>query len=329
MDFANLTDFPAKMAAGSTGETEMLYVVACKVTYALDRSWLVPVPPDQAWPVFDNPFFFEGITLGPEMDFRKNGVDLLVFGCAVAPHSEPARHMRIGVECGRLCHHVEIFGERFWSGSGKKLVPSNPEPFLEMPLTNDRAFGGTGLIDGLEMPHAVNPAGKGFYLSASDAAGKCLPNLERPDSLIQRWEDQPRPACFFKPAGNLEAGDSTTQDSQARVIRLLESGFNQTVPELVARREDLGSHLRLTGFSADGSIVFPMPRLSGPTVHASAGALRSCFPSIISSLVVLAPERVVVVTYLCLVRYLFRPMEKRHIELRWTESSKVGPIPGR
>jgi hypothetical protein len=326
VEFTNLTGFPARMVTGSTGDTEMLYVIVCKVTYVLDQGWLIPVSEDQAWPVFDQPFVFEGTSLGPELDFRKQGVDLLVFGNAMARHGEPTQQMKVAIKCGRMRHEMEVFGDRRWGNSDSGLVPSEPEPFLEMPLRHDRAYGGKAVLDGIEMMHSANPEGRGLYLTEEEATGSPLPNLERPDDLIRHWTDQPRPACFFKLPGILDATGIPEKDPEAALLAKTESAFNDAAPELIAEASDLGDTLRLIGLSGDGDIVFPMPPQTGPTAYVSVGLLRSQFPSRVSSLVVLARDRTLIVTYRCLFRCLFRPLEKRCAELRWTADVKAGPV---
>ncbi len=326
MEFSNSTDFPAQFLPGSTSDREMLGIIVCKVTYLMDQGWLIPAPPDQAWPVFDKPFTFQDVILGPELDFRKNGVDIFVFGNAVSPLEKQTRHMRLAVETGRLSWQVDVFGDREWIRSRKKLISSEPALFEEMPLTNDRAYGGTAIWDEMELVHSVNPEGRGFYMSEAEAEGKPLPNLERPDTLIQTWEAQPLPACFFKPKGVAADPDAAAEDLEKMVCDMLEPLFNQTVPELVANPDDLGDQLRLLGFSPEGELIFPMPRRVGPTAHVSVGNLRSRFPSALSHLIVLAREQVLIATYLCLFRYLFRPMEKRYAELRWTDPPEVKPV---
>jgi hypothetical protein len=91
----------------------------------------------------------------------------------------------------------------------------------------------------------------------------------------------------------------------------------------------LGPDISLSGFDADGDLRFPLPPEKalpgewGPTVYASVGDLKSRFPLSVSTIVVLAPQRVVVVTYLALFRYLFRPEEIRSAELRWLGTTTV------
>lgn len=328
MDFTNGTPVPAEMLVGSTGDREMLCIVASKVTYRLDgEGALIPVTGEDAWPVFQEPFVFRGVDLAPETDFRKTGIDLLVFGKATAPRGEPVSSLRLVIECGDLEHQVDVFGERRWRDSGRGLVPSDPEPFVEMPLTNDRAYGGTARWEDAEMAHPVNPDGKGFYLSEEAADGSPLPNLERPSDRIGAWSDQPSPACLYRPPGlEIDPEEVEAEGAESVVAARMETMFNQTVPELIVDPEGWGDHLRLTGFTPEGELVLPVPDVRGPTARASIGDLRSRFPSWLSTVVVLVPERVVIATYRCLFRYLFRPEELRAVELRSEGDLGVEPV---
>lgn len=328
MDFTNSSDVPAEMLVGSTGDREMLCIVASKVTYRVDEGGgLAVVTGDDAWPVFEEPFVFRGVDLAPDMDFRKRGIDLLVFGNAVAPRRDAVPSLRLAIECGDLRHDVDVFGERRWTKSGRGLVPSSPEPFVEMPLTNDRAYGGAASWEGVEMEHPVNPDGKGFYLSEEEAEGEPLPNLERPSDRIGAWSDQPSPACLFPPQGvEIDPEEVEAEGPESVVTAQMETMFNQAVPELIVDSEGWGERLRLTGYTPEGELVLPVPDVGGPTAHASIGDLRSRFSSRLASLIVIVPERVVVATYRCLFRYLFRAEELRSVELRWDEDPAVEPV---
>jgi hypothetical protein len=320
-------------------------MVACKVTYRqADDGGLFPAEPDEMWPVITEPSDFQGVTLMPELEFRKQGIDLLVFGPAVAPRGYASRSLPVEIRCGPIHKRMQVFGDRRWVKEVGGFVASEPEPFETMPLTNDRAFGGASILAEEEVVHPLNPAGRGYCMSKEDVDGKPLPNLEQPDDLIRHWKQTPLPACIFRPLGPLfpaEGPDSfealsQSSDSMALPRATFYQAFNQAVPDMVCPRGELGGTVYLSGFDARGSLRFPLPPERaepgrwGPVVHVSIGNLRSCFPLSISTVVVLVPERVVVVTYLALFRYLFRPEELRAAELRWTGPDTVPfPTPSR
>ncbi|MGD8319563.1 MAG: DUF2169 domain-containing protein [Gemmatimonadota bacterium] len=330
MELTNRTPFPSKLLTGSTGEQEIVAMVASKVTFLLERGRLVAVTGEEAWPVFDKPHAFGDVMLDAETEFRKSGVDLLVFGRAHAPRGQSVTWTRVVVRCGSVKHEAVVFGERVWVREGSRFVPSAPAPFTEMPITNDRAYGGEARLQGSSVvQHAVNPDGRGLVYLEEDVEGTPLPNLEHPDRLIGRWQDQPRPLCFFKPKGLLLPEGSPTEPAEAVALAVMETSFNQTVPELVAPDEDaLGDTLELSGLSPDGDVVFPMPPLRGPVAHVRVGDLRSRFPSRLTTVVAMAAEGVLVASYLAAFRYLVRPEELRSTELVWPDAPPVAATAG-
>ncbi|MGB5986494.1 MAG: DUF2169 domain-containing protein, partial [Desulfobacterales bacterium] len=266
MNFLNHTPYPAKFLSGSTGQSEIIGIVVCKVTYRLRDNIIVPVTEDEAWPVFDKPYEFRGVSFAPEVDFRKNDIDILIFGDAVAPGKKSTRTLDVSARCGRIHHQLAVFGDRFWHAREGGLSPTDPEPFVTMPLTNDRAFGGSAIMAGAEVFHPINPEGRGFLCEKQQVEGTLLPNLEDPDSLIVHWRDMPRPACWYKPVGMLQSKKSLNTTSEKFPLEMMQSMFNLAVPELIAQPEDLGKMLHLSGLSEDGDVAFPVPDLEGPTV---------------------------------------------------------------
>jgi hypothetical protein len=126
------------------------------------------------------------------------------YGPSRPPHVCPVS-LTVGEEIARLI----VFGPRwFRRGFGGDLEPSKPEPFEGVALSWERAFGGgylvpPGLAPGSGLPHPgmdvrypLNPSGIGFYEDKQAAADKPLPDIERPDQLIRRWDDRPTPAGF-------------------------------------------------------------------------------------------------------------------------------------
>ncbi len=341
MQFTNHTRFPAASLVGSTTDREQTAMVACKVTYRLTESGrLEPAPRAQMWPVYGEPAVFQGVTFLPELEFRKQGIDLIIFGQAEAPQRRATPHLTLRVDCGAVHHRVEVFGDRRWRKAGSTFLMSEPVPFASMPVTNDRAFCGQSLLAGEPVAHAVNPEGRGLCLSQEDVEGKPLPNLERPEALIRQWQQTPAPACFFRPKGILldpsgpESFDelARAQDPLALPRALATRSFNQSVPGLICPAGQFGRTLTLSGFDAAGDLVFPLPLERavpgrwGPVVHVAIGRLRSRFPLSVSTVVVLVPLRVVVVTFLALFRYLVRPEEIRRAELRWYGSRSVPAV---
>jgi hypothetical protein len=164
--------------------------------------------------------------LPPGSDFwiQKQAADVIVQGSAFAPGGRPVRHMTASAIIGKATKRVSVFGNRFleWRSDGTPVIP-HPEPFTEIPLTYENAFGGIDVrmemappnspeefleFDILDYPgiYPRNLHGKGYLVLPDVMPGALMPNLENPrdlltaDRLIVRdprmWYRQPFPWCF-------------------------------------------------------------------------------------------------------------------------------------
>ena len=115
----------------------------------------------------------------------KSRSELLVMGDAWQPGGVPAPVRQVRAQVGSLEKSLYVVGDRHW----KRGVPTEPEPFVSMPLTWENAYGGEG--------YAKNPRGKG-YAKVEDEEKKLrpLPNVELPGDMIRRERQHPEPAAF-------------------------------------------------------------------------------------------------------------------------------------
>ncbi|MEW5723552.1 MAG: DUF2169 domain-containing protein [Thermodesulfobacteriota bacterium] len=118
----------------------------------------------------------------------KPGGEVVVTGKCFAPRGTTRPASRVSLQVGPVHKTLDVFGNRYWKGHGESLSGiTAPEPFSEMPLTWENAFGGEGFED--------NPVGKGLA-PVTDQAGRQvrpLPNVEDPAHLIASPHDRPRP----------------------------------------------------------------------------------------------------------------------------------------
>ena len=124
----------------------------------------------------------------------KSRAEFLVTGSAHQPGGQPRPTAEVAVRIGEAHKALRIFGDRIWDDG----EVSEPEPFSEMPITWENAFGGEDF--------ARNPLGKGFVEppppatpDAPEAAApppRPLPNVEHPDSPTARSSEVPEPVSF-------------------------------------------------------------------------------------------------------------------------------------
>jgi uncharacterized protein YjbI with pentapeptide repeats len=139
-----------------------------------------PDPPSGDIYVDENP---EGC-LRYESDFApfKPRSDVLIVGTVHAPGGRPVPSLRAGIRVGPLSKEIAVIGDRKWMGDDVRGFSwSDPEPFTFMPITYEKAFGGSGF--------GKNPVGKGKH-------SQNLPNIEFPVSLVRSPGDELEPAGF-------------------------------------------------------------------------------------------------------------------------------------
>jgi hypothetical protein len=164
----------------------------------------------------------------------KSGTDVVVQGSAHCAHAVPRTTAAVGVvtsdgmaHAERSARRVVVTGERTVETVRGKLSFSEPERFVSMPITYERAYGGRDVRADRAHPDEVgdaiasalgiqcsphtyvrNPIGRAFVVHPERDAleGLALPNIEDPADLLTperlaigdraRWPSAPRPASF-------------------------------------------------------------------------------------------------------------------------------------
>ena len=134
--------------------------------------------------------------------------DVVLIGKAYAPGGTPATAMSVGLAVGEHRKIIRVIGDRRCvHRTGLDPAFTDPEPFTEMEIRYERAYGGAHLRnDPVRMfAYPRNHQGVGFALTNTPETvdGLALPNLEDPDDLLtpervvlgepERWNAQPLP----------------------------------------------------------------------------------------------------------------------------------------
>ncbi len=262
MKLENRTRAPALLYRGGVSEDRLFGSVFARVTYRLEGRELA-VADEQSWEVSTGPWDGEYGPMDSDEVFYRGGVDLFVFGSARAPLGKPVPWLEVTVQVGQeFRHRIWVFGERQWVRQGDKLVPTEPVPFRQIPLTQECAFGGKDEWDKLPVPFPDNPDGKGFYLEEATAEGKPLPNLEDPDNRITRWDDRPEPVgtgattISFGP----RARRGAEFDEETGALKTIKPCFfNSAFPGLVVPAVSAGDEVIVTNVVESGPFHFFVP----------------------------------------------------------------------
>lgn len=326
MKLENLTALECKAIAGALSEEEMIVTLAAKATCRLEDGKLWLVPEDDAWPVFEGPTPIAGHTFAPEVHYGRRYVDIHVLGTAHSPGSRPVKESRVTVTSGEVSYEIDVIGDRIWEPSLEGLVPSVPEFFTEMPLSNDRAFGGKTEMDELEVPHAKNAAGRGYYADEDLARNSPLPNLERPDQRIRKWDDDPEPACLLRALDSALGIEQRLVMEDKVPVAPTSKLFQNAVPDLIVELGELGESIRLEGFCPRGPIEYPLPTERDlPVVNVHCGELAGSYPLPLSTVVIVNDSRSMVLTFQTTFRYWLVPtVGMASGELSWQPQDAFG-----
>lgn len=190
MELLNATEMQAGYTMGLEPSGRELLVVAVKGTFAIpEPGGQVKLAEEQVPLVDADTFTGEPGISAPvyECDYapHKPKCDVIVNGSAYAPGGIPTRRVSVGLSLGRVQKRFEVVGPRFWHGDVFGLEATEPEPFVNAPISYDHAFGGIDESDSeVENRDAYlpNPVGKGFAPSSRPIHldGKMLPNTQEP-----------------------------------------------------------------------------------------------------------------------------------------------------
>jgi hypothetical protein len=204
----------------------------------------------------------------------KKGTDVGFAGTVYSPERKPVKSLKASIRVGVLYKDILVSGDRYWTKSLLRAgyKPSDPEPFVRMPLTWERVYGGRGRTkDGKELSFMENPAGTGFVLPGNAVGGTRLPNFEDPKKRMKTWRKPYPPATFgfslpcadhrLPFAGTLDAAWADhrrplyPEDMDLRY-------FNCAQPELISDGFLPGGEtVTLTHLTPEGLCRFRLPRM--------------------------------------------------------------------
>jgi hypothetical protein len=259
-----------------------------------------------------------------EADFplRKPHCDILLNATAFAPDERPAPRVRAGVKVGLWSKTIDVVGDRVWRRAGPTLRPSAPQPFTNMPLTYDRAFGG---VDDTDRQHTeayrMNPVGRGFGLARSGERllGRSLPNTEAPnDPVTVPWGSY-RPMAFG-PVGRgwqprLGFGGTYDQSWIDNVFPFLPADFDDRYHQAAPADQQIpepagGEEVILSNLTSAGHTSFRLPTVRVPVVFIPRDGATEETRAVLDTILIEPNVRLVVLAWRA-----SRPLKRNIFEL--------------
>lgn len=206
MELLNATKMIAGYTMGMKPDGRELLVVAIKGTFTLPRlDEPAQLAAEQVKLVEADAFTGEPGKSAPlyETDYApfKPRCDVVLNGSAYAPGGKPTKRVEVALQVGPINKRFDVVGNRRWDKTLMVLAPTSYEPFTVMPISYDRAYGGTDNTHPNEKKHGayfLNPIGVGFHTNTDGdiVNGKALPNTEAPGERVSNHNGKYRPMAF-------------------------------------------------------------------------------------------------------------------------------------
>ncbi|WP_437655268.1 DUF2169 family type VI secretion system accessory protein [Sorangium sp. So ce1182] len=264
MSLINYTTQPADAALLYDRLGRTLLVVAVKASRKLRSPEEEHADP---LPVHKTDVMFPGGALRYPGDLPAGhpGTDIICHGNIHAHGGRATYEARAELQVGHLRAAVVARGARKLARRLVGLTPSEPEPFVTMPLSFDRAFGGPY--------HAANPIGVGDFtrVPMEDREGRPLPTIEWDgtpprdsrggspppgfSAIARSWQ----PRCLF--AGTY---DDAWRRTRAPLLPLdFDERFHVAANAGLWSSDPLrgGEPLELRGLTPEGRLVTKLPRM--------------------------------------------------------------------
>lgn len=202
MELINATKMVAGYTMGMDPDGREYLVVVVKGTFDIPETGEEPkLSAEQLSLIEADTFTGEPGFSAPiyESDYclTKPKCDVIVNGSAYAPGGKPATKIKVGFLVGSLSKIIEVVGDRNWSRSGG--LPDYPQPFTVMPITYDRAFGGTDESNSDKAKaYDLNPVGVGYrpMMGRDELSLHPVPNTQEPGKNITSSRGKYKPMSF-------------------------------------------------------------------------------------------------------------------------------------
>ncbi|MGI6853625.1 DUF2169 family type VI secretion system accessory protein [Mesorhizobium sp. 1B3] len=270
---SNQTPFAAQQSWTRDERGHEVWLVAIKASFEIDpdgkQGLLKEQTPVNLAPVYSA----DASELLDETDLNieKKHTDVLVQGHVYAPAGQPNIETTARIKIGDLDKTVKVTGDRVFVPGPVSVRTSRPEPFIKLPLSWRRTYGGTDMEASKPDWEQRNPIGTGFAVDPQRLVGKTAPNFEYPDAPY-RDHRSGRPAGFGPVARHWQPraryagtyGDEWKKSRDPLLPIDFDRAYYQCAPQDQQTKAPLIGYedVRLGNFTAGGFFQFVLPRIT-------------------------------------------------------------------
>jgi hypothetical protein len=196
----------------------------------------------------------------------KPGTDVILHARAYAPGGWAVPAVDVSWTVGRLSKKLRVLGDRVWELGWSDLLPSQPLPFVSLPIRYEQAWG--GVLSGTDARDPFNPVGVG----ADAAPGSPVPNFEDPDNPIRSSRHTGPPAgfgpipCHWQPRQKLAGtyDEAWQKERQPLVPKDFQEAYFRCAPADQQLDGFLqgGEQVVLRNLTPNGLLRFRLPRVA-------------------------------------------------------------------
>jgi hypothetical protein len=330
MELINSTRMVSGCTMGVEPSGREFLVVVVKGTFRIpaDDGAMLTLHEEQVPLIMSDQYFGKPGLSAPmyEVDFalRKGRCDILLNASAYAPNARPTSRIEVAVHVGNWNKTFSVVGDRIWEAGEHGITGSSPLPFVRMPITYDRAFGGVDAPHEDPHQHAAfmgNPSGRGFHShSVKDRIhGTPMPNTEEIGRPVLRFNGDYNPMSFG-PLGRHWAPrlryagtyDELWRNGQFPFLPLdFDDMYYQSAPSDQQLTIPIGEQqVRLINLTPDGVRTFGLPHLEAPVSIFPKSGDREDFRAPVDTVVIEPDVQRVTLTW-----RVARPLKKNMHEL--------------
>lgn len=184
----NNTPFAAERTWVRDENGAEVWIVAVKGSFLIEEGGKTVLNPDQIEvsrvPKFRGDPATTSLLFESDLIHKKTRTDVIVHGHAYTPGGRPSTRVDVRLKLANIDKTLRVHGDRVVEGGFIGVSASIPQPFVKMPISYERSFGGTDQQDENPKNHdwePRNPVGVGFGTRAEHVLGKPAPNVELPD----------------------------------------------------------------------------------------------------------------------------------------------------
>lgn len=331
MEFLNQTKMRAGWTLGFQPDGRELLVVAVKATYSLPANGEAPSLAEEQVPLTEADEFtgkpgLSAILHETDYAHRKPMCDILLNGSAYAPGGRPTKSVIVSLQVGKMQKAFKVVGDRMWARRFIFFVkPTSPKPFIQLPISYDRAFGGMDRIEnkpGKIKTYLKNPIGIGYYplTKRKGLIGKPLPNTQEIGHPVKKVKGKFQPMAFGPIGRNFEdripyAGTYDQKWLDTRVPFLPED-FDYRYFQAAPREQQIPypkgeEWVELKNLTPEGLTQFQLPKVYMPVLFIPHQGQDQLVEAVIDTLLIEPDQKRFMLTW----RALF-PLRRNMFEIR-------------